>query len=158
ALYEGLIADKADKPLADYDSEAIRTRMQYWNLLKSRKPKKADHLLDQVQDQLERLPPDKAGQDAHRLNRAVLLSNRGIHHQRLGALDEADRYYVQAENELKRLDGRARSSLELARVEVNRAALLWQVGATDPSRREELARGAESGRRAVERLLKLLEA
>jgi tetratricopeptide (TPR) repeat protein len=126
-LYQRLIDKGAEAQVAgvDYEAEILEVYLQLWGVLEGGDPARADEVLSAVGRRLLRVSPDRRRWPSYRRLTGLWLIDRGLHNQLRGRPERARDDYGRAVATLSALAAdRPDVRLELARVHVNRAALL----------------------------------
>ncbi len=160
-LYEKLIdrGEEARLDGVDFESELLETYIQFWSVLESVDPAQADRimaLLDQRMREVQQRP--------HPPPRRLIglwLLNRAIHHQLRHRPTRAQQDYDRAIETLEQLGEAQQLPVELARLRVNRAALLitnrQRLAGSSNSSDELLASAVQDCQQAIRLLTRLLQ-
>jgi serine/threonine protein kinase len=124
--YQRLIDRGTEARIAgvDYESELLETYIQLWGVLEGASSARADKVLSVLDQRLKRLSPARRAQPSYRRLIGLWQLNSAIHHQLRDRPHQARDDYDRAIAELSKLSDHTDSLLELARVHINRAALL----------------------------------
>jgi tetratricopeptide (TPR) repeat protein/tRNA A-37 threonylcarbamoyl transferase component Bud32 len=142
-MYRKLIHETPNGPARhDYERHELTVAMSRWRVLESIQSHLSKHALQEILYRFERLARQGGHGDWLRRESAALLASRAIHYQNRGRFTQADADYRAARTLLAENQEGPQEKLELARLEVNQAAL-WAGGdPTHPEKRAELLRQA----------------
>ncbi len=124
-LYKELIDNASKKgtgKLEEYQQELTEVYLQLWTVVEGKDSAQAKEVLAQAQKLLDQAPQTEVA----RWHRAALLNNQGIHLQNQNDFPGAIKSYTRAEEILKGIKSVPAVRLQLAKVESNRGAAVWQ--------------------------------
>jgi serine/threonine protein kinase len=153
-LYQGLMAGmpRASWPVK-YESEELDVAMRYLVALEVLDPVRAEAELNRLLARFEKPVPSGADAGLYRRYHAALLANRARYSQLRGAFTDADADYRASGRLLDQESTRPGAQFDLARLEINQAALWLVMDSVQPGgRRELLLQARDSCRRALRSL------
>ncbi len=155
-LYRQLMAS-GPRPswLEDYEREELGVAMKRFGAQEFLDPVRAEAELNQLLARFEKPIPAGANADLYRRYHAALLANRALHAQLRGAYTAADTDYRAAASLLEPEQERSGGQMELARLQINQAALWLVMDGSQPGGRKELLQQA---RDACGKALRTLDA
>jgi serine/threonine protein kinase len=158
-LYRGLMAGtpRPSWPV-DYESEELGVAMKQFGAREIFDSTGAEAELNRLLARFEQTTPSGASADLYRRYHAALLANRALHAQLRGRFTAADADYSAAVRLLGQVEQQPDQQLELARLQINQAAL-WLVmdGSQPGGRRDLLQQARESCEKALQTLSVLRE-
>jgi serine/threonine-protein kinase len=143
---------------AKYEEEELEAAMRHFAALEILDPARAENELKRLLGRFEQPIPSGADAGVYRRYRAALLANRALQAQIRGKYTDADTDYRAAAGLLASEQAKPDERLELARLEINQAALWSVMDSKRPGgRRELLLQARDTCRHAIRTLEALRE-